>query len=145
MLTIMLKNLSSVGYGDAFLLFGAILVLSLVQPLLPSRSYLVTATNNGAPLNAELLQPLGSPGLYYLHLPDAPYTYQWLAVAFHRQSAFIPTGLYDGWFGSRYIHTDQRRGVRLNDGKVDDHWTVAFDSTGVQCTNPRLSITLRKR
>ena len=124
--------------------------LFFVQPLLPSSAYVTTATLDGAPTRAELLSPLALSGLYYVHLPDVqpPPLYPWrryryLGIAFSRQSVF--RGPIYGSDGFPFIHTDQAGGIRLNDPKIEDHWSVAFTADGVQFSNSSLSVSLHRR
>ena len=120
------------------------LCLSLDLPLLPSDDYIVTATLEGNPIKAELLHPPFMRGLYYVHVPEAqPQFYRWFGIAFSRQSVFVPVSLYSGWRDVHYIHTDQAFGVRLTDGKIEDHWSVEFIPNGVQFSNASLAISLR--
>jgi hypothetical protein len=129
----------------AVVLIGAAGVLAFAQPLLSSRAHAVTASLNGAPIQAELLRPPALPGTYYVHLPDAqPRRYSWFGIAFSRQSVFSPVALYKGWRGLTFIHTDQAKGVCLTDGKIEDHWKVDFTSSGVQFSNGSLSVTLTR-
>ena len=126
---------------SAVLCTGA--ALFLIQPLLPSNRFKVNALLNGNPIEAKLLSPPFMPGLYYIHLPDAePRRYRWFGIAFTRQSVFSPVALYPGWGSLTYIHTDQAKGVNLTDGKIEDHWTVAFKKTGVEFSNGSLGIKL---
>lgn len=126
-------------------MFVAFVVLSFVQPLLPSRAYRVTATLDGAPIRAELLRPPAIPGTYYLRLPVAQADrYSWFGIAFSRQAVFSPLAVYFDWRGTPFIHTDQAKGVRLSDTKIDDHWDVAFTTDGVQFSNASLAITLTR-
>ena len=117
--------------------------LYFMQPLISSQAYTASATLDGAPTRVELFHPPFIPGTYYLHLPDAqPQRYRWLGVAFSRQSVFSPVAVHTGWCSLGYIHSDQAKGVRLTDGKIEDHWSVAFTSAGVQFSNGSLSISL---
>ncbi len=128
------------------LLFAGVFafVLLFAQPLLPSAAYVTTATLDGAPIRAELLSPPTMSGLYYVHLPEAqPLRYRWLGVAFSRHVVFSGP-IYFGWGGLPFIHTDQAGGVRLTDGKIEDHWSVAFTADGVQLSNSSLSISLHR-
>lgn len=119
--------------------------LFFAQPLLPSRAYVVTATLDGKPIQAKLLRPPAIPGTFYLRLPDAqPQRYRWFGIAFSRESVFSPIALYTGWRGLPYIHTDQAKGVRLTDGKIDDHWHVVFTTDGVRFSNGSLDVSLNK-
>ncbi len=121
------------------------LSLSLVQPLLPSKAYTVTATLDGNPIRTELLHPPFMSGLYYVHLPEAqPPRYGWFGIAFSRHSVFTPLPIYTGWRGILYIHTDQAHGVRLTFPKIEDHWIVSFTPSGVQFSNASLAISLNK-
>lgn len=141
----MKRRIKRIALIAALLGVAAFVCLSFAQPLLPSRAYGVVATLDGTPIRAELLHPPFIPGTYYVHLPEAqPQRYRWFGVAFSRQSVFSPVALYTGWRDSPYIHTDQAKGVRLTDGKIEDHWTVTFTSGGVQCANASLSISLTK-
>ena len=106
------RTLKWIALTTALVLLVAILVLSFVQPLLPSQAYTVIATLGGRPIQAELLHPPFMPGLYYVRLPEAQaHRYASFGIAFARQSVFWPGGHYTGWFGIRYIHTDQAKGV----------------------------------
>ena len=119
--------------------------LFFAQPLLPSRAYVVTATLDGKPIQAELLRPPAIPGTFYLRLPDAePQRYRWFGIAFSRESVFSPIALYTGWGDFPYIHTDQAKGVRLTDGKIEDQWHVAFTAAGVRFSNGSLDVSLTK-
>lgn len=119
--------------------------LFFAQPLLSSRAYVVTATLNGKPVQAELLRPPAIPGTFYVRLPDAePQRYRWFGIAFPRESVFSPIALYTGWRDHPYIHTDQAKGVRLTDGKIEDHWDVAFTVDGVQFSNGSLVVSLTR-
>lgn len=119
-----------------------ILGLFFAQPLLPSGGYEVAATLEGRPIKAELLRPVIIPGLYFVHLPEAqPHRYHWFGVDFTRKSVFN-SGPYTGWWGIRYIHTDQAKGLNLTSGKIEDSWKVSFPSNGVQFSNASLIVTL---
>ena len=119
--------------------------LFYAQPLLASRAYVVTATLDGKPLQAELLRPPAIPGTFYIRLPEAqPDRYNWFGVAFPRKSVFSPIALYTGWGGLPYIHTDQAKGVRLTDGKIEDKWDVSFTAGGVQFSNGSLAVSLTR-
>jgi hypothetical protein len=121
----------------------AVACLFLAQPLLPSRAYIVTATLDGKPIPAELLRPPAIPGTFYIRLPEAqPKQYNWFGVAFSRESVFSPIALYTGWHGLPYIHTDQAKGVRLTDGKMEDDWDVSFTASGVRFSNGSLDVSL---
>ena len=123
------------------LLSGACLFFA--QPLLSSRAYVVTATLDGKPIQAELLRPPAIPGTFYVRLPDAqPQRYRWFGIAFSRESVFSPIGLYTGWHDLPYIHTDQAKGVRLTDSKIEDQWDVAFTGGGVRFSNGSLTVSL---
>jgi len=129
-------------------LFGLIAVACLfyAQPLLPSRAYTVTATLDGKPIPAELLRPPAIPGTFYIRLPEAqPRQYNWFGIAFPRESVFSPITLYTGWRGLPYIHTDQAKGVRLTDGKIDDQWQITFTTAGVRFFNGSLDVSLTER
>ena len=139
----MKRNLKRVLWIVAFfaLLSGACLFFA--QPLLLSRAYVVTATLDGKPIQAELLRPPAMPGTFYVRLPDArPRRYRWFGIAFPRESVFSPIALYTGWRDLPYIHTDQAKGVRLTDGKIEDQWDVAFTAGGVQFSNGSLAVSL---
>lgn len=129
----------------AVLLLAVVLILGLLfaRPLLPSSAYTVIATLDGHPIKAELFHPPFIPGLYYVHLPEAqPNRYRWFGVALSRNSVFS-SGPYSGWWGIRYIHTDQAHGgVNLTSGKIEDFWKVSFLSGGVQFSNASLTVTL---
>lgn len=141
----MKRALKWISLTVALFLFIAFVALSYAQPLLPSRAYTVTATLDGAPIRAELLRPPAILGTYYLHLPAAqPQRYSWFGIAFSRQSVFSPVALYLTSGGAPCIHTDQAKGVRLTDAKIEDQWTVAFTSDGVQFSNASLAITLKR-
>ena len=117
--------------------------LFFAQPLLPSRAYVVTATLDGKPIQAELLRPPAIPGTFYVRLPDAlPQRYRWFGIALPRESIFSPIVLYTGWSDLPYIHTDQAKGVRLTDSKIEDQWDVAFTAGGVQFSNGPLAVSL---
>ncbi len=117
--------------------------LGFAQPLLISRAYVVTATLDGKPIQAELLRPPAMSGMFYIRLPEArPERYRWLGISFPRKSVFSPIAIHTGWGGFNYIHTDQAKGVRLVDGKIDDHWDVAFTSDGVRFSNGSLEVSL---
>ncbi len=119
--------------------------LFFAQPLLSSQAYVVTATLDGKPIHAELLRPPAIPGTFYVRLPDAlPQRYRWFGIAFPRESVFSPIALYTGWRDIPYIHTDQAKGVRLTDGKIDDQWDVAFTADGVQFSNGSLAVSLAR-
>jgi len=125
------------------LLSGACLFFA--QPLLSSRAYVVTATLDGKPIQAELLRPPAIPGTFYVRLPDAqPQRYRWFGIAFPRESVFSPIALYTGWRDLPYIHTDQAKGVRLTDGKIEDQWDVAFTGGGVRFSNGSLAVSLTR-
>jgi hypothetical protein len=127
----------------AFFALLAAACLFFAQPLLSSRAYVVTATLDGKPIQAELLRPLAIPGTFYVRLPDAqPQRYRWFGIAFPRESVFSPIALYTGWRDLPYIHTDQAKGVRLTDGKIEDQWDVAFTAGGVQFSNGSLAVSL---
>ena len=125
------------------LLSGACLFFA--QPLLSSRAYVVTATLDGKPIQAELLRPPAIPGTFYVHLPDAqPQRYRWFGIAFPRESVFSPIALYAGWRDLPYIHTDQAKGVRLTDGKIEDQWDVTFTRGSVRFSNGSLAVSLTR-
>jgi hypothetical protein len=125
------------------LLSGACLFFA--QPLLSSRAYVVTATLDGKPIQAELLRPPAIPGTFYVRLPDAqPQRYRWFGIAFPRESVFSPIALYTGWRDLPYIHTDQAKGIRLTDGKIEDQWDVAFTGGGVRFSNGSLAVSLTR-
>jgi hypothetical protein len=126
-------------------LFALIAVAGLfyAQPLLPSRAYTVTATLDGKRIPAELLRPPAIPGTFYIRLPQAqPRQHNWFGIAFPRESVFSPIALYTGWRGLPYIHTDQAKGVRLTDGKIDEQWQVTFTTAGVRFFNGSLDVSL---
>jgi hypothetical protein len=78
-------------------------------------------------------------------MPDAhPERYNWIGVAFSRESVFSPIALYTGWLGLPYIHTDQAKGVRLTDGKIEDDWDVSFTDAGVHFSNGSLDVSLTR-
>lgn len=117
--------------------------LFFAQPLLSSRAYVVTATLDGKPIQADLLRPPVIPGTFYVRLPEAqPQRYRWFGIAFPRESVFSPVALYTGWRGLPYIHTDQAKGVRLTDGMIEDQWDVSFTARGVQFSNGSLAVSL---
>ena len=119
--------------------------LSLAQPLLPSSAYIVHATQHNTPIHAELLSPPFVRGAYYVHLPGVePARYRWFGVAFRRRSVFSPIALYTGWWGIRYVHTDQVKGVRLTSPKIEDEWSVVFTSDGVRFSNASLAVSLAR-
>jgi hypothetical protein len=119
--------------------------LFFAQPLLPSRAYVVTATLDGKPIQAELLRPPAIPGTFYVRLPDAqPQRYRWFGIAFSRESVFSTGAPYTGWRDLPYIHTDQAKGVSLTDGKIEDQWDVAFTAGGVQFSNGSLAVSLTR-
>jgi len=119
--------------------------LFYAQPLLASRAYVVTATLDGKPIQADLLRPPAIPGTFYIRMPDAhPERYNWIGVAFSRESVFSPIALYTGWLGLPYIHTDQAKGVRLTDGKIEDDWDVSFTNAGVHFSNGSLDVSLTR-
>ncbi len=119
--------------------------LFFAQPLVSSRAYVVTATLDGKPIQAELLRPPAIPGTFYVRLPDAqPQRYRWFGIAFPRESVFRPIALYKGWRDLPYIHTDQAKGVRLTDGKIEDQWDVIFTAGGVQFSNGSLAVSLTR-
>lgn len=120
-----------------------ILSLFFIRPLLPSSAYTVTAVLDGHPIKAELFHFPFKSGLYYVYLPEAqPNRYRWFGVAFSRKSVFS-SGPYSGWWGIRYMHTDQANGgVNLTNSKIEDHWKVSFPSAGVQFSNASLTVTL---
>jgi hypothetical protein len=119
--------------------------LFFTQPLLSSRAYVVTATLDGKPIQAELLRPPVIPGTFYVRLADAqPQRYRWFGIAFPRKSVFSPIALYTGWRDLPYIHTDQAKGVSLTDGKIEDLWDVAFTANGVQFSNGSLAVSLTR-
>jgi len=141
----MKRTLKWIALIAAPILVVAFVVFSLVQPLLRSRAYALTATLDGRPIQAELRHPPFMPGLYYVLLPEAQLRrYSSFGIAFARQSVFWPGGHYTGWYGIRYIHTDQAGGIRLTDSKIEDHWNVIFKPDGVQFSNAALSITLER-
>ena len=105
---------------------GVVGILSLARPLLPSNEYLVTATVDGSPVDANLLKPFPS-GSYYIQLDTDPTKHlNWFGIAFGRKSAFRPVTIYSSRLGFDYMHTDQGKGVNLTDGKMEDNWTVDF-------------------
>jgi hypothetical protein len=105
----------------------------------------VNATLDGKPIHAELLRPPAIPGTFYIKLPDAqPERYNWFGVAFPRKSVFTPIALYAGLGDRPYIHTDQAKGVRLTDGKIEDDWDVSFTADGVHFTNGSLDVSLAR-
>lgn len=117
--------------------------LFYAQPLLASRAYVVNATLDGKPIHAELLRPPAIPGTFYIRLPDAqPQRYNWIGVAFSRESVFSPIALYTGWRGLPYIHTDQAKGIGLTSGKIEDDWDVTFSADGVRFSNGSLDVSL---
>jgi hypothetical protein len=119
--------------------------LFLAQPLLSSRAYVVTAKLNGKPIQVELLRPPAIPGTFYVHIPNAqPQRYRWFGIAFPRESVFSPIALYTVWRDLPYIHTDQAKGVRLTDGKIEDQWDIAFTDGGVRFSNGSLAVSLAR-
>ena len=118
--------------------------LGIVQPLVSSSAYVVTASLDGEPIRANLLRPLAMPGTFYIHLPDAkPARYCWFGIAYTRKSVFSPVALYKGWNDMPYIHTDQAKGVRLDTSKIEDNWKVSFASGGVHFSNGSLDVTVK--
>jgi hypothetical protein len=139
------RSLKWIALTSTLFLFVALVVFSLVRPLLPSRDYTVTATLDGHPIQTELLHPPLISGRYYMRiLDDQARRHDSFGIAFSRQSVCWPGTHYTGWFGLRYIHTDQAMGVRLTDPKMEEHWSVAFTSDGVQFSNSSLSIVLKR-
>jgi hypothetical protein len=119
--------------------------LFYAQPLLASRAYVVTATLDGKPIQAELLRPPAIPGTFYIRLPEAPPEHgSWFGIAFSRKSVFSPVALDAGWRGFPYIHTDQAKGVSLTDPKMEDDWVVSFPASGVRFSNGSLEVSLTK-
>lgn len=128
-------------------------VLVFVRPLVPSRDYEVSATQDGVPIRAELLHPLLNPATHYIHLPDEqtrlqpgapPRIYEWFGVELSRKSVFSPISIYHGVHGLYYIHSDQVGGIGLTDPKSEDHWQVTFTENGAQFANGRLAVTFAK-
>ena len=141
----MKRNLKRVILLVAVIALIAAACLFFAQPLLSSRAYVVTATLDGKPIQAELLRPPAIPGTFYVRLPDAqPQRYRWFGIAFPCGSVFSPTALYTGWRDLPYIHTDQAKGVRLTDGKIEDHWDVSFTVGGVEFSNGSLAVSLTR-
>jgi hypothetical protein len=119
--------------------------LFYAQPLLASRAYVVSASQDGKPIQADLLCPPAIPGTFYIKLSDAkPSRYNWFGVAFPRRSVFSPIAPYTGLGGWPYIHTDQAKGVRLTDGKMEDNWDVSFTEDGVHFSNGSLDVSLTR-
>ena len=136
------KRIVWIGALLLFLLLAAG-VLSLRQPLIPSRTYIVTSMLNGQPMRVELMTPLFQSDPFFIHVPDAPNRMdKWFGIAFSRQSVFIPF-MYEG-LGLPYVHTDQLHGVSLTSGKMESPWKVAFTADGVQFSNGTLSLTLHR-
>lgn len=120
-------------------------VLCLMQPVIPSRAYVVTAMLNGQPMRTELMTPLFLSDLYYVHVPDAPRRLdQRFGVSFSKKSVFI-SGPRSGWLGFPYIHNDQAYGLNVTSGKFEIPWKVAFTADGVQFSRDTLSIVLHRR
>lgn len=141
----MKRNIKRVILIVTLFAFIAAACLFFAQPLLSSRAYVVTATLDGKSIQAELLRPPAIPGTFYVRLPDAlPQRYRWFGIAFPRESVFSPIALYTGWRDLPYIHTDQAKGVRLTDGKIEDQWDVAFTADGVQFSNGSLAVSLTR-
>ena len=141
----MKRNLKRVILLVALIAIIAAACLFFAQPLLSSRAYIVTATLDGKPIQAELLRPPAIPGTFYVRLPDAqPQRYRWFGIAFQRGSVFSPIALYTGWCDLPYIHTDQAKGIRLTDGKIDDQWDVSFTAGGVEFSNGSLAVSLTR-
>ena len=127
----------------AFVAIAAAACLFFAQPLLPSRAYVVTATLDGMPIQAELFRPPAIPGTFYVRIPDVQsHRFRWFGIAFPRESVFSPIAIYTGWCDAPYIHSDQAKGVRLTDGKIEDQWDVAFTPGGVDFSNGSLTISL---
>ncbi|MEN3941015.1 hypothetical protein WJU23_06965 [Prosthecobacter sp. SYSU 5D2] len=119
-------------------------VLTLRQPVIPSRAYAVTAMLNGQPVRAELMTPLFHSEPYFIHVPDAPNRMdKWFGIAFARQSVFLPF-IYEG-LGLPYVHTDQLHGLSLTSGKMETPWKVAFTADGVEFSSETLSVVLRRK
>jgi hypothetical protein len=141
----MKRNLKRVLWIVALFAFLSGACLFFAQPLLSSRAYVVTATLDGKPIQAELLRPPAIPGTFYVRLPDVELQrYRWFGIAFPSESVFSPIALYTGWRDLPYIHTDQAKGVRLTDGKIEDQWDVAFTGGGVRFSNGSLAVSLTR-
>ena len=128
----------------AVVLFG---IVAVRPPLVATDAYSVQYSVRGQSYtDAEVFRPVLMGHLLYVRLPVLADTrYLWFLVDLRRSVVSSPLGPYRSSHGFDYIHSDQAFGVRLTDGKIEDHWTVSFESGIVTFSNDSIHVTVTKR
>jgi hypothetical protein len=128
-----------------FILFLGLLT-ALRRPLLPSRQFVATYSIDGfVHKDAEIFTPLFMRRLYYIRLPALAGTrYEFFLADFRRHVVSKPHRPRMTPLGFRTIHSDQPFGIDLLFPKIEDTWTVSFDSSGVAFSNNTIDVKLTK-
>lgn len=112
------------------------------QPLLPSRAMTFTYAVDGSTFHdGRVTRPLGMGDAFYLQLPQAPKPlYQWFMIRRSQKQVVVPVAVYQTGWGMAYVHADQKLGVRLSSGKLEDSWKVEWDGNEVRFSNGGLMV-----
>jgi hypothetical protein len=136
-----------VGFALALVVIVTFAVVPDLRPLVSTHSYSAQYSVSGKPYtDATVFSPLLMGHLLYLQLPslaDTPYS--WFLVDLRRSVVSWPAGHYQSPFGYSYIYPNQAFGVPLTSGKMEDHWTVTFESDSVTFSNGTIHVAVHKR
>jgi hypothetical protein len=121
-------------------------LMMLVRPLLVSRDYVVTAKVDGESVQAKLMRPAFTSGVYYLELEAGPSVRDRMFLIREDSSTVaLPISVYKGVMNIPYVHADQMRGILLTDGKVEDTWEVHSTPDKVKFANASISVQMERR
>jgi len=114
------------------------------RPLLHTADWRISVeASTGKAGEATVYRMLGRANVLFIKLQDPPdENYRWFSIDTKNQIAALPN-----WPDEKpYLHFnhDMAIGVGLDDGKVDDGWTITWNGDELTFSNGRLAVTLER-